>query len=58
MEDCRGIYGYEEIKDIFKTMPGSDQADEYREWLGLEEGGAWDVEAFDIDGINKYLKQV
>lgn len=57
-EDCGGIYGYEEIKDIFKTMPDSDQVDEYREWLGLEEGGAWDAEALDIDGINKYLKQV
>jgi hypothetical protein len=57
-EDCGSVYGYEDIKDIFRTMPDSDQADEYREWLGLDDGEIWNAEAFDIDEINSYLKQI
>ena len=57
-EDCSSIYGYEEIKDIFSTNPDSEQAEEYRDWLGLEDGENWDAEAFDINEVNNCLKQV
>lgn len=57
-EDCGSVYGYEEIKEIFKTNPGSEEADEYREWLGLDDDEIWDSSKFDIDEINTYLKQI
>ncbi|MDR0749523.1 MAG: plasmid pRiA4b ORF-3 family protein [Tannerellaceae bacterium] len=57
-EDCGGIYGYEEMKEIFATMPESEEADGYREWLGMDEGEIWDTGAFDIEKVNMYLKQV
>jgi hypothetical protein len=57
-EDCGGIYGYEEMKDIFKTAPDSREADEYRDWLGLDGGENWEANAFDIDEVNSYLEQI
>jgi len=57
-EDCGSIYGYEEMKHIFQTMPKSEQADEYREWLGLDEDESWDADHFDIDEVNIYLNKV
>jgi hypothetical protein len=57
-EDCGGIYGYEEIKNIFKSEPKSEQANEYREWLGLNVKEVWDAEAFDIDEVNAILKRI
>ncbi|MDR2496025.1 MAG: plasmid pRiA4b ORF-3 family protein [Tannerellaceae bacterium] len=57
-EDCGGIYGYEAIKETFATMPESAKAEEYREWLGLEDGETWDAHDFNIDEVNTYLKQV
>ncbi|NDV83971.1 plasmid pRiA4b ORF-3 family protein [Bacteroides sp. 51] len=57
-EDCGGTYGYEEMKNTFITSPDSEEADEYRDWLGLEEGENWDANAFDIDIVNDYLKKI
>ncbi|MDR1883649.1 MAG: plasmid pRiA4b ORF-3 family protein [Prevotella sp.] len=57
-EDCGGTYGYEDIKNVFKTDPTGDQADEYREWLGLDEEDVWDADAFNIDETNVYLKDI
>ncbi|MBF0650802.1 plasmid pRiA4b ORF-3 family protein [Dysgonomonas sp. GY75] len=57
-EDCGSIYGYEGLKEVFATMPESEEAEEYRDWLGLEDGENWDTDAFDIDEVNNYLKQV
>jgi len=57
-EDCGGIYGYEEMKKVFQTMPKSEQADQYREWLDLDEDEVWDADSFNIDEVNTYLKQV
>ncbi len=57
-EDCGGIYGYENIKEVFATKPESEEADKYREWLGMDEGEIWDPGAFDIEEINLYLEQV
>lgn len=57
-EDCGSIYGYEEMKQIFATMPESEEADEYREWLGMDKGEIWDTEALDIEEINMLLKLI
>jgi hypothetical protein len=57
-EDCGGTYGYEEIKKIFETMPESEEADNYREWLGLDEGEVRDPEVFDIEEVNMYLEEI
>lgn len=57
-EDCGGIYGYAEMKNVFRTMPGGEEADEYRDWLGLDKDEIWDADAFDIDEINADLKQI
>lgn len=57
-EDCGGIYGYEEMKQVFATMPESEEADEYREWLGMDEGEIWDTGVLDIEEINRSLKLI
>ncbi|MDR2950953.1 MAG: plasmid pRiA4b ORF-3 family protein [Prevotella sp.] len=57
-EDCGGIYGYGDMKEAFATRPESEEADEYREWLGMDEGEMWNAEAFDIAEVNMCLKQV
>lgn len=57
-EDCGSIYGYEDMKEVFATMPESKEADKYREWLGMDESEIWDAGAFDIEEVNTYLKQV
>jgi hypothetical protein len=46
------------MKEVFATRPESEEADEYREWLGMDEGEIWDTELFDIEEINACLKQV
>ncbi|MDR1879808.1 MAG: plasmid pRiA4b ORF-3 family protein [Tannerellaceae bacterium] len=57
-EDCGGIYGYAEMKEVFATMPESEEANEYREWLGLDEREKWNTEAFFIEAINAHLEQL
>jgi hypothetical protein len=57
-EDCGGIYGYAEIKRIFETMPKSEEANNYREWLGLNKKEVWDPEYIDIEEINMYLEDI
>ena len=57
-EDCGGPYGYEDMKNIFQTMPDSNATDKYRDWLGFDKDEIWDSTAFNIDEINADLKQV
>ncbi|MDR3140265.1 MAG: plasmid pRiA4b ORF-3 family protein [Tannerellaceae bacterium] len=57
-EDCGSIYGYEEMKEVFETMPESEEADGYREWLGMDKEEVWDPKYFDMEQINMYLKQI
>ncbi|HEV2639705.1 MAG TPA: plasmid pRiA4b ORF-3 family protein [Actinocrinis sp.] len=47
-EDCGGIWAYYE--DLLPALadPGHEQYDEYREWLGLAEGGEFDPNFFDL----------
>ena len=57
-EDCGGPYGYEDIKIAFQTMPDGEEADGFRDWLGLDKDEVWDAAAFNIDEVNADLKQV
>jgi len=54
-EDCGGVGGYEELKYTFMEDPKSDDANEYREWLGMEKNEIWDANDFDIDSVNSEL---
>lgn len=57
-EDCGGAPGYEGMKHIFQTMPDSEAADEFRNWLGFEEDEVWDANGFDLEEVNADLKQI
>ena len=35
-EDCGEVWGYEEMKNILASEPDSDEANDFRDWLGLE----------------------
>ncbi|MBI9035529.1 MAG: plasmid pRiA4b ORF-3 family protein [Bacteroidales bacterium] len=51
-EDCGGVWGYSDMLDILK-QPDHEEYESYIEWLGVE----FDPEYFDLDEINKTLKQ-
>lgn len=57
-EDCGGVWGYEDLKAIFKERPNSDEAFEFREWLFLEEDEIWDANAFDLEEANEEVREV
>ena len=44
-EDCGGPYEYEDMKNIFQTMPDSKVADEYRYRLGFDKDEIWESTA-------------
>jgi hypothetical protein len=54
-EDCGGVWGYEEFKEIMKD-PQHPEFSEYVEWLGLEEGETWDTSEFDIETHRSMLE--
>ncbi len=54
-EDFGGPSGYEDIKAIFSTEPDSEEADEYRVGLDLDDGEVWDADLFDIKETNRLL---
>lgn len=50
-EDCGGPFRYEYMKKVLREEPDSEEAQDYRDWLGLEED-----EEFDPDGyIENYI---
>lgn len=57
-EDCGGPWGYEDLKATFTNAPDSEEADELREWLGLEENEVWDANHFDLKSTNETVKRV
>jgi hypothetical protein len=52
-EDCGGVPGYEELLETLKH-PGSEEYEEFMEWLG----GSFDPEAFDLQKVNRYLRKL
>ena len=57
-EDCGGVWGYEEIKNIFAFGPESDEANEFREWLGLKKNEIWDPNTFDLAEANNNVRKM
>ncbi len=56
IEDCGGIWGYEELLAILADPKHEDYA-ERKEWLGECYGvSRWDADKFDLEGINRRLK--
>ena len=57
MEDCGGIWGYEQLKETLsdKTKP---EYEEMAEWCGLEKNETWDPEEFNLNETQKYLIEV
>ena len=53
-EDCGGPFRYEYMKQVLREEPDSEEAQDYREWLGLEED-----EEFDPDGyVENYIDDI
>ena len=53
-EDCGGPFRYEYMKQVLHEEPDSEEAQDYREWLGLEED-----EEFDPDGyVENYIDDI
>ena len=54
IEDCGGIGGLTEIREVFARKSG-EAYENYKEWLGRSE---IDLDAFDVDAVNKVLRKV
>ena len=46
------------LKALFREDPESEEAQEMREWLGLEEDETWDANYFNLEEANRYLSQL
>ena len=57
-EDCGGVGGYEYLKALFREDPESEEAQEMREWLGMEDDETWDANYFNLEEANRYLSQL
>lgn len=53
-EDCGGPWGYAELKEILAD-PTHDQHQEMLDWLGLDDGSAFDPNGFDVEAIEEEL---
>ncbi|MDR0896031.1 MAG: plasmid pRiA4b ORF-3 family protein [Prevotellaceae bacterium] len=56
-EDCGGIYGYAQLKETFEKDPNGEEAKNYREWLGLEEGENWNPNKINFGGYGWVLDE-
>ncbi|MDR3245584.1 MAG: plasmid pRiA4b ORF-3 family protein [Prevotellaceae bacterium] len=57
-ENCGGVWGYEEMKEVLVNKPDSEQAEELRDWLGLGEDETLDTNTFDLQLANTLVEQV
>lgn len=46
------------MKGLLEEDPESEEAQEMREWLGLEDGETWDANYFNLEETNLYLSQL
>lgn len=53
-EDCGGPWGYDELLEILEDPEHPEYEERIEEWLGKD----FDPEAFDLDKINKKLKNI
>ena len=54
-EDCGGVPGYEYMKGLLEEDPESEEAQEMREWLGLEDGETWDANYFNLEAAQNMM---
>jgi hypothetical protein len=57
-ENCGGVWGYEDIKETFAHNPKSEKAEEFRDWLGLEDNENLDINKFSLDDANAAAAKV
>lgn len=57
-DNCGGARGYERIKEVFRTMPYSEEANRFREREGMTKDEIWDPYIFFIDVVNDALQGV
>ena len=57
-EECGGVPGYEYMKGLLEEDPESEEAQEMREWLGLEDDETWDANYFNLEATNLFLSQL
>jgi hypothetical protein len=57
-ENCGGVWGYEEIKDVFARDPQSKKAVDLRKWLGLNDDEILDINEFSLDDANEMVRKV
>lgn len=53
-EDCGGIWGYEELKEVLSDPSHPDYANA-SEWMGIDENNPFDPDTFDIEAVNEIL---
>lgn len=47
-----------QFKIQIKGMPEREEANEFREWLGMYENEVWDADAFYVDEANAAVEQI
>lgn len=56
-EDCGGVWGYEEFLKAIRDENHPDHED-MLEWIGADEPGDFDPEAFDVERVNRQLRRL
>ena len=57
-EDCGGVWGYEDMKQLLLEALNSEEAQQYRGWLCLSDEEDFDPQYFDIDEVNDMLRSI
>lgn len=59
MEDCGGIWGFQQMLDNLNSTKNTKEKREYMQWIGLKPGQKYEEEfAFNINEVNKTLVEV
>lgn len=53
-EDCGGVWGYEQLREVLADSVHEEHAD-MLEWLGLDSASEFDPASFDVDEVNGEL---
>ena len=53
-ESCGGPFRYEQMKRVLSEQPDSEEAQEYRDWLGLEEDEEFDPDSY----VENYIDDI
>ena len=55
-EDCGGVLGYENLKEVFSDKKHPEYKD-MREWLGLKPRQSWDLDYIDMELHQALVRQ-